>query len=86
MRASIKILALKSVIFLVGFAMLLFGVGSSIVIFTRAAEIILEMPYTKGEASAIMAGIGIALIWLIVLLAESVEWITKAGIKKAENI
>ncbi len=86
MRTSIKILALKSVIFLVGFAMLLFGVGSSIVIFTRAAEIILETPYTKGEASAIMVGIGVALIWLIVLLSESAEWIVRKGFKKAENI
>ena len=86
MKTSIKILLLKAITFIMVFATMIFCVGSSIVIFTRAAEIILQTPYTKAEASAIIVGIGIALIWLIVLLAESAEWITKAGFKKAENI
>tara|TARA_R110002110_G_scaffold283415_1_gene497615 strand:+ start:432 stop:692 length:261 start_codon:yes stop_codon:yes gene_type:complete len=86
MKTSIKILLLKSITFIMGFAAMIFGVGSSTVIFTRAAEIILETPYTKGEASAIMVGIGIVLIWIIGLLANSVEWIVKEGFKKAENI
>ena len=86
MKTSIKILMLKSVTYITSIAMMVFGVGSGIVIFTRSAEIILEMPYTKGEASAIMVGIGVALIWLIVLLSESAEWIVRKGFKKAENI
>jgi len=86
MKTSIKIMLLKAITFIMGFAMVVFGAGSGIVIFTRAAEIILEMSYTKGEASAIMVGIGIALIWLIILLTESVEWIIREGFKKAENI
>tara|TARA_R110000796_G_scaffold240630_2_gene361790 strand:- start:955 stop:1215 length:261 start_codon:yes stop_codon:yes gene_type:complete len=86
MKTSIKILLLKSITFIVGFAAMIFGVGSGIVIFTRSSEIILHMPYTKAEASAIMVGIGIALIWLIGLLTESVEWIIREGFKKAENI
>ena len=86
MKTSIKILLLKAITYITSIVMMIFGVGSGIVIFTRSAEIILHMPYTKAEASAIIVGIGIALIWLIVLLAESAEWITKAGFKKAENI
>lgn len=71
---------------MIGFTIAIFGAGSAITIFTRSAEIILEMPYTKGEASAIMVGIGIALAWLIVLLVNSAEWIMREGFKKAENI
>ena len=86
MKTSIKVLALKSATFLMGFAMVVFGTGSGIVIFTRSAEIVLGMPYTNAEASAILIGIGVILIWLIVLLAESAEWIVREGFKKVELI
>ncbi len=76
---------LKSVTFLVGIAMVVFGTGSGIVIFTRSAEIVLGMPYTNAEASAILIGIGVILIWLIVLLTESAEWIVREGFKKVEK-
>jgi len=85
MKTSIKILMLKSVTFLVGIAMVVFGMGSGIVIFTRSAEIVLGMPYTNAEASAILIGIGVILIWLIVLLTESAEWIVREGFKKVEK-
>jgi hypothetical protein len=86
MKTSIKVLALKSATFLMGFAMVVFGTGSGIVIFTRSAEIVLGMPYTKTEASVILMGIGIALIWLIVLLTESAEWIVRQGFKKVDKL
>lgn len=86
MRTSIKILMLKSVTFLLGIVMVVFGAGSGIVIFTRSAEIVLDMPYTSAETSAIMIGIGTALIWLIILLAESAEWIVREGFKKVDKI
>jgi nitrate reductase gamma subunit len=86
MKTSIKILMLKSVTFLLGIVMVVFGAGSGIVIFTRSAEIVLGMPYTNTEASAILIGIGVILIWLIVLLTESAEWIVREGLKKVELI
>ncbi len=86
MKTSIKILMLKSVTFLLGMVMVVFGTGSGIVIFTRSVEIVLGMPYTNAEASAILIGIGVILIWLIVLLAESAEWIVREGFKKVELI
>ena len=86
MRTSIKILMLKSVTFLLGMVMVVFGTGSGIVIFTRSVEIVLGMPYTNAEASAILIGIGVILIWLIVLLTESAEWIVREGLKKVELI
>lgn len=85
MKASIKILLLKSITFIMGFAAMIFGVGSGIVIFARSAEIISQFPYTKVDASVIMLGIGIVLIWLIGLLTNSVEWIIREGFRKAEN-
>jgi hypothetical protein len=86
MKTSIKILMLKSVTFLLGMVMVVFGTGSGIVIFTRSVEIVLGMPYTNAEASAILIGIGVILIWLIVLLTESAEWIVREGFKKVELI
>ncbi len=86
MRTSIKILMLKSVTFLLGMVMVVFGAGAGIVIFTRSIEIVLGMPYTSEETSAILIGIGIALIWLIVLLTESAEWIVREGFKKVDKI
>jgi ABC-type nickel/cobalt efflux system permease component RcnA len=86
MRTSIKILLLKSVTFLVGLLMVAFGIGSGAVIFARSTEIVSSMPYTSEEASGILVFIGIILIWLIVLLAESAEWIVREGFKKVEKI
>ena len=86
MKTSIKILLLKSITFIMGFAAMIFGVGSTIVIFTRAAEIILQTPYTKAEASAIMVGIGVALIWLIVLISESADWSVRAALRRISKI
>ncbi len=86
MRTSIKVLMLKSVTFLLGIVMMVFGTGSGIVIFARSTEIVLGMPYTKTESSVILVGIGIALIWLIILLTESAEWIVRQGFKKVDKL
>tara|TARA_R110000850_G_scaffold85848_1_gene185158 strand:- start:1011 stop:1289 length:279 start_codon:yes stop_codon:yes gene_type:complete len=86
MKTSIKILLLKAITFTMVFATMIFCVGSSIVIFTRAAEIILQTPYTKAEASAIMVGIGVALIWLIVLISESADWSVRAALRRISKI
>ena len=83
MKTSIKILLLKAITFIMVFATMIFCVGSSIVIFTRAAEIILQTPYTKAEASAIIVGIGIA---LIVLISESADWSVRAALRRISKI
>ena len=86
MKTAVRAWILKITSFAVAIAMAIFCVGSAAVIFTRSIEIIAGMGYTNNVELSILAGIGMLLIWIVVLGADSAEHILKAGFKKAGKI
>ena len=72
--------------FITALLMVGFGLFSSIIIFAESVDIITTMGYTKEKAAVIMAGIGLALIWLATLLGDSAHEFMLAGFKKASEI
>lgn len=86
MKTAIKAWSLRITSFLAALFIAGFSVGAGAVIFTRAIEIVNGMPYTEGQITGILATIGLALIWIIVLGADSAEHILKEGLYKANKI
>jgi hypothetical protein len=86
MKTAIKAWSLRITSFLAALFVAGFSVGAGAVIFTRSIEIMHSMPYTEGQTTGILATIGLALIWIIVLGADSAEHILKEGLYKANEI
>ena len=72
-KTSIKILAIKSIWYMVAGFISLFSILASSIIFWRSIEIVQSLDYTKVEEYAIVITIGTLLMWLCSLAASSVE-------------
>jgi hypothetical protein len=86
MKTGIKVFLLKVVSFLTALGMVGFGFVASFVILVRSSEILLEFHYTEHVFYAILAAIGITLMWLVSMLSDSAEWIMRGGFEKAAKL
>jgi hypothetical protein len=86
MKTAIKAWTLRVTSLLVSIFVASFSVGAGAVIFTRSVEIVNTLSLTKAESSGILVAIGLSLIWIIILGADSAEHILKSGFRKADNI
>ena len=80
-KTPIKMLAIKSAWFVLAGFISLFSLGSSAVIFWRTIEIVQGLDYTKSEEYAILAFVGLVLMWLCSLAANSAESIILKQLK-----
>lgn len=85
MRTAIKVWAIKASVLVSSLIIVGFGLGSSAIIFSECVQIVLGLGYTKLKTGAILSGIGIVLIWLVTLLAESANAFFITGFKKASK-
>tara|TARA_R100000152_G_C6752841_1_gene176565 strand:- start:732 stop:1001 length:270 start_codon:yes stop_codon:yes gene_type:complete len=85
MLRKIKSGLIKASVFALGLFMAGFSFIASLVIFARMVEIIQNMYYTAPTKYGMIVGIGLVLIWLISLAANSAQWIVQEGFKKANQ-
>jgi len=80
-KTPIKMLVIKSAMFVLAAFISLFSLGASAVIFWRSVEIVQGLDYTKWEEYGILAFVGFVLMWLCSLAASSAESIILKQLK-----
>jgi hypothetical protein len=85
MKTTIKSWLLKTVSVMVAIAMASFGLIASILIFTESIAIVATLDIARDTSIIVLSGIGLALIWLITLLAESANYIVITSFNKANK-
>jgi hypothetical protein len=86
MKTTIKSCMLKVTAFLTALFFTSFSFLASLVIFAESIELTQALHLTSPEKYGIIVGIGLILIWLVTLAADSSQWIMKNGFKKANDI
>ena len=86
MKTAIKSWVYRITSLLIASSIAVFCFGAGAVIFTRSIEIVTQMNFSGTDSGIILCGIGAALIWIMVLGADSAEHFMKAGFKKADEI
>tara|TARA_R100000231_G_scaffold78853_1_gene60925 strand:+ start:224 stop:496 length:273 start_codon:yes stop_codon:yes gene_type:complete len=86
MKTAIKAYMLKVTAFLTALFITGFSFLASLVIFAESVKITQGTGYTNGVKYGMLFAIGIILIWLVTLAADSSQWIMKNGFKKAEDL
>ena len=86
MKSAVKAMVIKASVITLCVSMALFGLISSIVIFSESILIIQKLNYTQIEEYGIVLAIGFVLMWLMTLVTDSVEHIIKTGFEKANKL
>tara|TARA_R100000388_G_scaffold71530_1_gene51824 strand:- start:105 stop:389 length:285 start_codon:yes stop_codon:yes gene_type:complete len=86
MKSAVKAMVIKASVITLCASMALFGLISSIVIFSESILIIQKLNYTQIEEYGIVLAIGFVLMWLMTLVTDSVEHIIKTGFEKANKL
>ena len=84
-KTTLKVITIKGAWFVLAAFISFFSLGSSAVIFWRTIEIVQGLDYTNSEEYAILAFVGLVLMWLCSLAASSAESIILKQLNKGAN-